>query len=512
MDRIRLESHGDCSLERVTEVRRLIDTVSMAAGASESLRTRLTTCFSEAATNIVQHASPPAGSLRVQLGQNHREWWLALFDDGGRPDTVDTPDNDAMATRGRGLLILDHLVDDMSVAPAGANLVRTLMRFERSDQDSLPRILIVEDDPALRALYQHYLDDHFDVTCGANGAEALRAMRRASFDVILSDIHMPDMDGFALRQKLLADSETELVPFLFLTGENDAATLALAQQMVIDDCLLKPVSQAQLIAAIERTMLRKEQLMQRLGGRLMRSIDNTIPEQRPGNSPDWHVAVGSRSSGEGGGDLVVEHRLGDSRILVVADVMGHDARARFFAMSYSGFLHGLFAAMREPLEPHVIMGELSAAISRNGLLQASMLTCCVLALYPDGRIEFCTAGHPPLLRLMPSAVESLSTHGVLPGLLDAPAYRSSQVQLRSGERLAVYTDGLFESAATAEAREQLETKVLQAIEASGRLTVHDAVDRVMRTFDSFASPSSRDDATLVIIEPRSTSQQANRRC
>ncbi|MCB1772210.1 MAG: SpoIIE family protein phosphatase [Gammaproteobacteria bacterium] len=512
MDRIRLESQGACSLERVSEVRRLLDTVSMAAGASASLRARLTTCFSEAATNIVQHASPPATSLLVQLGQNHREWWLALTSNGGHPGDTARRATDATATHGRGLMILDELADEFSVSRVGPNLVRTQLRFTRSDRDSLPRVLVVEDDPALRALYRHYLEDDFLVTSCADGSEALREMRRESFDVFLSDIHMPDMDGFTLRQKLLDDAETELVPFLFLTGENDTATLALAQQMLIDDCLLKPVDRPRLIAAIERAMLRKRQLLQRLGGRLVRSIGGVVPETRLDSSPAWHVASGSRGSGEGGGDLIIEHRIGDTRIVVVADVMGHDAQARFFSLSYSGFIHGLFAATREPLAPHVIMGALSDAISHHGLLQASMLTCCVLVLHPGGCIEFCTAGHPPLLHLTSSNVEPLSTGGALPGLFDGATYRSSSVMLQPGERLAAYTDGLFESAATVAGREQLEEQVLQAIRDAARLTVRDAVDRVMHTFDAFASPSSRDDTTLVIIEPRSSTQQANRRC
>jgi len=502
MDRIRLASDGDCTLERVSEVRRLIETVSLAAGASDSLRTRLTTCFSEAATNIAQHASPPATELQVQLGQNHREWWLALVDNGGHPDIIDHPEVVSTATHGRGLMILHTLADEVSLTRPRPGRFRTLLRFERSDQDGLPRILVVDDDASLRKLYAHYLDGHFDVTCSADGKEALRQVQRQSFDVILSDIHMPDMDGFALRQKLLTDADTELVPFLFLTGENNTATLTLAQQLVIDDCLLKPVTRDQLIAAIERVLLRKQQLLQRLGGRLIRSIEAFLPGKQLEDSQDWRIGSGSRSSGEGGGDLVLEHRIDDKRIIVVADVMGHDAQAKFFAMSYNGFLHGLFAGMREPLPPHVIMEALSTAVSQHALLQSSMLTCCILTMRADNRIEFCTAGHPPLLHVTAVGLEPLSTHGLLPGLVDTATYTSSAIVLNPGERLAVYTDGLFDSAATAENREQLETQVMDTIQSSAGLPVQDAVDRVMNTFDAYASPSSRDDATLVIIEPR----------
>jgi CheY-like chemotaxis protein len=484
-------------------VRRLIGTVADAAGVSESIQTRLTTCFSEAATNIAQHTLPPATAMRVQLGQNHREWWLALSDDGSRAETRAEPGTDATATHGRGLLILDALADDISETRLADGDHLTVMRFLRSDRDALPRLLVVDDDPALRLLYRRYLDGHYDVSCAANGTDALQCLERERFDAILSDIHMPDVNGFELRQALLSDTEHELVPFLFLTGANDAPTLALAQQMIIDDCLQKPMSREQLIDAVDRVLLRKRQLQQRIGGRLVRSIGNFLPGGSLADSPHWGIRHGSRSSGEGGGDLVLEHRIGDIRIIALADVMGHDAQAKFFAVSYAGFLRGLFAAMREPLAPHVIMRELSAAISHHTLLQASMLTCCILALHGGGRVEFCTAGHPPLLHITARGIEPLSSDGVLPGLVDNPNYDSSEIVLNSGERLAVFTDGLLESAPTAAQREHLEAQIMRVLQTSAERVIDDVIETALYTFDTFASPSSRDDASLVIIEPLS---------
>ena len=152
---------------------------------------------------------------------------------------------------------------------------------------------------------------------------------------------------------------------------------------------------------------------------------------------------------------------------------------------------------------------------RNPVRRAEQCFGCHIGNAAEGKIithDMYAAGHPPLLHLTSSNVEPLSTGGALPGLFDGATYRSSSVMLQPGERLAAYTDGLFESAATVAGREQLEEQVLQAIRDAARLTVRDAVDRVMHTFDAFASPSSRDDTTLVIIEPRSSTQQANRRC
>jgi CheY-like chemotaxis protein len=514
MDRIRFESKVDCSFDRIGEIRRLIGTVSMAAGAPVSIQNRLTTCFSEAASNIAQHTLPPAETLYVQLGQSSREWWIAITDDGGRSDAIVQREPAAAAEHGRGLLIIESMADEFSVIQIEDNRYRTTIRVERADGDSLPCVLVVEDDLALRRLYQGYLEKHFDVVSAENGTEALETLKKQPVDIVLSDIHMPGVDGFALRQALLADPDKELVPFLFLTGANDADTLAMAHQMIVDDCLRKPVAKQQLIDAVERVLLRKQQFRQRLSSRLVTRID-ALQLGDIGNETvagEWRVVSRSRSSGEGGGDFVIEHQTDDARTIVFADVMGHDAEAKFFAFGYAGFLRGMFAATTEALPPDVVMAELSNAINRNSLLQASMLTCCILVLRQGRSVQFCSAGHPPLLRINDSGIEPLSTGGILPGLIDCPVYQASTLHLSPGERLAVFSDGLLDSGATVSQRERLEEAIMKQLQSSSRLDLADAVNITLRRFDEFATPSCRDDATLLMIEPMNTIEPESLRC
>ena len=158
------------------------------------------------------------------------------------------------------------------------------------------------------------------------------------------------------------------------------------------------------------------------------------------------------------------------------------------------------------------MLELSNAINRNTLLQASMLTCCILVLRQDHSVQFCSAGHPPLLRINDSGIEPLSTGGILPGLIDYPAYQASTLHLSPGERLAVFSDGLLDSAATVSQRERLEEAIMKQLQGSSRLDLADAVDITLRRFDEFATTSCRDDATLLMIEPMNTTESETLRC
>ncbi|MEM1271587.1 MAG: response regulator, partial [Bacteroidota bacterium] len=83
---------------------------------------------------------------------------------------------------------------------------------------SKPRLLIVEDDPALLRMMEVWLSRHFDVVTASNGRQALHETVRSSPDLVIADIDMPFMDGIELQQALSADPQLRHVPFLFVTG------------------------------------------------------------------------------------------------------------------------------------------------------------------------------------------------------------------------------------------------------------------------------------------------------
>ena len=85
-----------------------------------------------------------------------------------------------------------------------------------------PRVLIVDDDPAIRLVCATSLGlDGFEVIEAANGQEALDLAFTGAADVVLLDISMPVLDGFGVAAALRADTRTRALPFVFLTGELD---------------------------------------------------------------------------------------------------------------------------------------------------------------------------------------------------------------------------------------------------------------------------------------------------
>jgi CheY-like chemotaxis protein len=92
-----------------------------------------------------------------------------------------------------------------------------------------PRVLVVDDDPAVRRLCTRILkSDGYDVFEAANGQEGLELALVNALDLVLLDISMPVLDGFGLAAALAADERTRDLPLVFVSGEADPLVKARA--------------------------------------------------------------------------------------------------------------------------------------------------------------------------------------------------------------------------------------------------------------------------------------------
>lgn len=114
-------------------------------------------------------------------------------------------------------------------------------------------VLVVDDEPPLREFMTELLQEAgYDVTACADGRAALRALQTGSFDAIISDVRMPDMDGLGL---LRAVREQDLdVPVILCTGGPTVESAVEAVEHGALQYLIKPVSDEQLLGAARRAV------------------------------------------------------------------------------------------------------------------------------------------------------------------------------------------------------------------------------------------------------------------
>lgn len=124
----------------------------------------------------------------------------------------------------------------------------------------MTRILIIEDEPAMRTNLQDILElEGFQPILAARGKEGIRLAREQQPDIILCDILMPDMDGHAVLEALRSDPATVRIPFVFLTAKGERSDVREGMELGADDYLVKPVSVDELLRAVHTRLERRRQ-------------------------------------------------------------------------------------------------------------------------------------------------------------------------------------------------------------------------------------------------------------
>ena len=117
------------------------------------------------------------------------------------------------------------------------------------------RILLIEDDARLAAMVSDYLGGAgFRVTHAANGRSGLALHGRDTFDALVLDLMLPDIDGLEVCRQVRAQADT---PILMLTARGDAMDRVVGLEMGADDYLPKPFEPRELLARL-RAILRRQ--------------------------------------------------------------------------------------------------------------------------------------------------------------------------------------------------------------------------------------------------------------
>ena len=146
----------------------------------------------------------------------------------------------------------------------------------------LPRVLIVDDDPAIRLLAEQTLRAAgFDVTCSADGSDAIERFAEIAPDVALLDVEMSSTDGFTLCRAIRELPEGANIPIIMVTAHDDAGSVNSAYAAGAQDFINKPIPWAVLPHRIRYVLqaktafdeLRRSELRNRL---LLKAIPDQI--------------------------------------------------------------------------------------------------------------------------------------------------------------------------------------------------------------------------------------------
>jgi signal transduction histidine kinase len=125
------------------------------------------------------------------------------------------------------------------------------------------RVLLVDDNADMRDYVKRLLSQRWQVETAANGAIALNLIQQQLPDLVLTDVMMPEVDGFQLLKALRADPVTQSIPIILLSARAGEEATVEGLEAGADDYLIKPFSARELMARVE-TQLQMSRLRQEL--------------------------------------------------------------------------------------------------------------------------------------------------------------------------------------------------------------------------------------------------------
>ena len=121
-------------------------------------------------------------------------------------------------------------------------------------------VLVVDDDPLIRAAVADYLGEHqFRVTTVADGEAMLAAIADDVVDMVVLDVRLGRDDGMALARRLREESA---IPIIMLTGRREEADRVMGLELGADDYVTKPFSPRELLARIRAVLRRRPEMQQ----------------------------------------------------------------------------------------------------------------------------------------------------------------------------------------------------------------------------------------------------------
>jgi len=317
------------------------------------------------------------------------------------------------------------------------------------------KILIIDDEEEIRRSLSFVLEDEGHETRSAsNGIDAISAISEREFDIVITDLMLPGMDGMQILSRIKQEHPEIIV--VMITGHESVENAVEAMKAGSDDYIPKPIDADELLMklskAVEVRRLRYENLLfhRRLEAELdiARKIQQVLlPRQVPIiNGLD--ITAFSYPAKQVGGDYhdIIELPSGDIGI-AIGDVSGK-------GMPASLLMANVQASIRRYAEsdysPKDIMFRINNALCPicQFIEEHRFITLFYGVLNIDSRsLVYSNAGHNyPMMIKNDGAVCEMSNGGGLPcGIMQDYAYDADTVSLENGDILLFYTDGITEA-------------------------------------------------------------------
>ena len=323
-----------------------------------------------------------------------------------------------------------------------------------TNNKQLSTILLVEDEFNIAKLFTYNLTKAgFRCEHANNGKEGLELAEKIKPDLIISDVMMPEVDGYEFRKRLLSNPELKQIPFVFLTAKGEEDDVLHGFDLEIEDYILKTSSPKIVIAKVSAILKSLEKERVKVVDEVQKAADTMGAKVVPDEFPQfegfqikhWHMPFKNIP----GGDFIDYFKMDDDHLAVIfGDVMGKRWGAWYFAVAYAGYVR---SAARFVLEsssdylPSHILNKVNESVFKDERISEVFITLSVIILDKKNKIaRYAGAGDLPLV-YKSDHVERIISKGVLLGFSKSGEYEDVEIKLKNGDELFLVTDGITEA-------------------------------------------------------------------
>jgi sigma-B regulation protein RsbU (phosphoserine phosphatase) len=389
------------------------------------------------------------------------------------------------------------------------------------------RLLVVDDveqnvDLLVRRL-RRFGYEHIDVA--RNGREALEILDAEPIDLMLLDIMMPELDGYAVLEHLNEQDRLADLPVIMISAIDELDDVVRCIELGAEDYLAKPFN-ATLLRARVQAVLEKKRLRDAAAAELDRLraeslvarelqqglLASDFPHAERGDPVSVHAVM--HPALEVGGDLYdFFYPDDDTLCCMVGDVSGKGIAAGLFMARARSLLRWVTAHDTRdtgPTDLARILATVNAELCEGNAMVMFVTLCIALVDLRSGRVQFCSAGHNPpyLLRGSGGPAEVPVARDAALGIHDDAKFRTRTHQLEPEDRVLIYTDGITEARDETGAfySEQRLEQTLGALHGHG---ARDGVDALVASVRDFAGDARQaDDITAMMLHWHGPAERA----
>ncbi len=402
--------------------------------------------------------------------------------------------------------------------------------------DEMARLLLVDDhESSVENLTRRLQRLGHRVITAVDGESALRLLAEEPFDLVMVDITNPGVDGAALVPKLRRLHTATQLPVIVASSAGDGMETVKALHAGANDYVTKPFDFALVLARVqthlrmkravdevvrlEQDVRRKNEELQaafarikqdlEAAARIQQSLLPTAAPKAPGVQFAWYF----RPCDELGGDTLNAFRLDEHHVgFYVLDVSGHGVPASMLSVSLSRLLQpGPIGASplkaADSVAGYRLVPPADVAKLLNDRFPMDVQTQQYFTFFygvldvATRELRYVRAGHPgPILLRFGGGHEELGPCCPPIGMVRSAEYTEGRVQLESGDRLYVYSDGVTEARSATE-EEFGGERLVEHMEGAWGRTLEESVREVVSEIEEWCRPRlPDDDVTMLAIE------------